>query len=106
MEKMMNKPEASMAIQILPTTKNATEEEVFGVVDAAIARLKASGLNVFVGPFESTVEGPLETLLELQKELIELSVKEGAISVAVYSKIFYSPEKGTWTIDEKVAKHQ
>ena len=94
---------ASIAIQVLPAVEG---KEVIRVVDQVIAYLKSTGLNVFVGPFESTVEGDFDTLMEIAKRCLEICIEEGAPSVMSYIKIQYKPAGGIWTIDEKVTKHQ
>ena len=43
---------ASLAIQVLPKVEG---EEVIRVVDEVIAYIKSTGLNTFVGPFETTM---------------------------------------------------
>ena len=93
--------EASIAIQVLPGVQG---DEVIRVVDTVIAYIKSTGLTTFVGPFETTVEGDFETLMEIIKECQLICVREGAPSVMSYVKIAYNP-KGVWSIEEKVAKH-
>ena len=91
----------SIAIQVLPTVQG---REVIRIVDEVIAYLKGTGLPVFVGPFETTIEGDFEQLMPLIAECQRICIKEGAASVMSYIKISYSPE-GVWSIDEKVTKH-
>lgn len=98
----MNQPEASIAIQVLPAVEG---EEVIRVVDQVIAYLKSTGLNTYVGPFETTVEGDYDTLMEIVKECQLICIREGAPSVASYVKISYNPNVGVWSIDKKVTKH-
>ena len=98
----LKQPEASVAIQVLPGVE---EEDVIRIVDSVIAYIKSTGLNAFVGPFETTVEGDLDTLMEIVKEAQLICVREGAPSVASYIKIFYNPRAGVWSIDKKVSKH-
>lgn len=92
----------SIAIQVLPSLEG---EDLIRVVDKVIEYLKSSGLNVYVGPFETTVEGEFDELMELIKGCQLICIKEGAPSVMSYVKINYKPEGGIWTIDEKVSKH-
>ena len=47
--------QASVAIQVLPAVDNA--EELIRIVDEVIAYIKSTGLNYYVGPFETTIEG-------------------------------------------------
>ena len=98
----MNEHEASIAIQVLP---NLDGEDVIPVVDKVISYIKSTGLNMHVGPFETTVEGDFETLMEIVKEAQLICIREGAPSVASYIKIFYSPKSGVWSIDKKISKH-
>lgn len=94
--------DASVAIQVLPSVEG---DEVLRVVDKVIAYIKSTGLNVFVGPFETTVEGEFEQLMEMVKRCQIICIEEGAPSVLSYVKIHYKPQGGIWTIDEKVSKH-
>ena len=48
---------ASVAIQVLPNVQD--EEEVIRIVDEVIAYIRSTGLNYYVGPFETTIEGEL-----------------------------------------------
>ena len=59
----MQKPEASIAIQVVPKAPN--NEEAVRIIDAVIAHLKGSGLPTYVGPFETSVEGDYDTLMQL-----------------------------------------
>ena len=42
---------ASVAIQVLPNVQD--EEEVIRIVDEVIAYIRSTGLNYYVGPFET-----------------------------------------------------
>ncbi|MDR0878276.1 MAG: thiamine-binding protein [Treponema sp.] len=96
------KPQASIAIQVLPRT--ASGEEVLRIVDKVIAYIKGTGLNNFVGPFETTVEGDFDTLMDIAKECQLICIREGAESVSAYIKTAYNPKAGIWSIEEKTAK--
>lgn len=96
-------PEASVAIQVLPDMTDS--DEVVRVVDEVIAYIKSYGLNTYVGPFETTVEGDYETLMEIVKGCQEVCVKAGAPGVKTYVKIFFNPQAGVLSIDKKVTKH-
>ena len=62
----MQKPEASIAIQVVPKAPN--NEEAVRIIDAVIAHLKGSGLPTYVGPFETSVEGAVSyTHLDVYK---------------------------------------
>lgn len=95
--------DASVAIQVLPSVE---DKDVFRVVDKVIAHIKSTGLKTFVGPFETTVEGGFDELMELVKRCLLICIEEGAPSVLSYIKFHYKPNGGIWTIDEKITKHQ
>ena len=86
---------ASVAIQTLPEAAN--DEELIRIVDQVIDYIKSTGLNYYVGPFETAIEGDYDELMDI--------VKECAPSVAAYIKVSYKPEGDVLTIDKKVTKH-
>ena len=94
---------ASIAIQVLP--KVDSDQEVIRVVDEVIAYIKSTGLNYFVGPCETSIEGDYDELMDIVKECQKVAVKAGAKSVSSYVKINYRPEGEVLTIEEKVTKH-
>ena len=92
---------ASVAIQVLPSVEG---EDVIRIVDEVIAYIKSSGLNTYVSPFETTIEGDYDQLMEIVKECQRICIRAGAPSVMSYVKINYKPD-GVWTIEKKVKKH-
>ncbi|MDR1507920.1 MAG: thiamine-binding protein [Treponema sp.] len=102
--KETSQPEASIAIQVLPSAGGG--DEVIHVVDKVIEYLKGTGLNAFVGPFETTIEGNFDKLWEAAKECQKICIREGAGSVSTYIKSFYNPKDGVWSIEKKTAKHR
>ena len=92
---------ASVAIQVLPKVEG---EELIRVVDEAIAYIRSTGLNMFVGPFETTIEGDYENLMEIVKRCQLICIEQGAPSVMSFIKINYNPE-GVLTIEKKTKKH-
>ena len=95
---------ASVAIQVLPKVNG--DEEVIRIVDAVIEYIKSTGLNYFVGPCETSIEGDYDELMEIIKQCQLVAVKAGAKSVSAYVKINYRPEGEVLTIEKKVTKHQ
>lgn len=93
---------ASVAIQVLPKVDG---DETLRIVDAVIAYIKSSGLHCVVGPFETTIEGDYDQLMEIVKQCSLICIREGSPSVMSYVKISYSPN-GIWSIDEKTKKYQ
>ena len=94
---------ASVAIQVLPKVNG--DEEVIRIVDAVIEYIKSTGLNYFVGPCETSIEGDYDELMEIIKQCQLVAVKAGAKSVSAYVKINYRPEGEVLTIEKKVTKH-
>ena len=99
----MNRPQASIAIQVLP--QSVAGDEVLRIVDKVIAYIKSTGLKTVVGPFETVIEGDFEKLMDIAKECQLICIREGAASLLTYLKIAYNPNYGTWSIDEKINKH-
>lgn len=96
-------PNASIALQILPTAKNTADS--WRIIDEVIKLIKKSGVKYEVGPMETTMEGDLEKLLHIVKKAQKLAVSSGASAVFSNIKIIYNP-RGVATIEEKVAKHR
>ena len=95
---------ASVAIQTLPKAEN--DEELVRIVDEVIDYIKAQGLNYYVGPFETTIEGDdYDQLMDIIKECQHVAIRAGAPKVSAYIKVVYEPEGEILTIDKKVTKH-
>lgn len=95
---------ASVAIQVLPKTDS--DEELIRIVDGVIEYIASTGLNYYVGPFETTIEGDsYDELMEIVKNCQKKAIDMGCDSVSAYVKICYNPKEGVLTIDEKVTKH-
>lgn len=95
---------ASVAIQTLPQAEN--DDELVRIVDEVIDYIKAQGLNYYVGPFETTIEGDdYDQLMDIVKECQHVAIRAGAPKVSAYIKVVYEPEGEILTIDKKVTKH-
>jgi uncharacterized protein YqgV (UPF0045/DUF77 family) len=94
---------ASVAIQILPGVSD--EEELIRIVDEVIDYIKSTGLNYYVGPCETSIEGDYDTLMEIVKNCQYVAAKAGCKSMNTYVKISYKPEGDVLTIEKKVTKH-
>jgi len=94
---------ASVAIQSLP--KAANDEELIRIVDQVIDYIKSTGLNYYVGPFETTIEGDYDQLMDIVKECQHVAERAGCKAMSVYVKIAYKPEGDVLTIEKKVTKH-
>ena len=93
----------SVAIQVLPKADN--DDELIRIVDAVIEYIRSTGLNYFVGPCETSIEGEYDELMEIVKECQKVAVRAGAKSVSAYVKINYRPEGDVLTIEKKVTKY-
>lgn len=95
--------EATIAIQSLPHAPN--DEELCRIVDEVIAYIASTGYNYYVGPFETTIEGPYDELMDIVKECQHIAVRAGAPSVCANVKISYKPEGEVLSIDQKIGKY-
>lgn len=92
---------ASVAIQVLPSVQD--EDELIRIVDEVIAYIKSTGLNCYVGPFETTIEGEsYDQLMEIVANCQKVAIKAGCESVSAYIKVVYNPEGEVLTIDKKL----
>lgn len=91
------------AIQILPNM--ATVEETIKIVDEVISYIKSTGQSYYVGPFETTIEGDYEDIMEVLKNCHYIAKNAGSKKVSSYIKIIYMPEGDVLSIDEKITKH-
>ena len=90
----------SVAIQVLPDV--SSEDELIRIVDEVIAYIKSTGLNCYVGPFETTIEGEsYDELMEIVANCQKIAIKAGCPSVSAYIKVVYNPEGEVLTIDKK-----
>jgi uncharacterized protein YqgV (UPF0045/DUF77 family) len=96
-------PNASIAFQVM--SKAANHTKCIEIIDKVIAIVKESGVSYEVGPMETTMEGELDTLIEIVQRSQYVCIEAGAESVFTNVKILYNP-KGVMTIEEKVTKHR
>ncbi len=94
---------ASVAIQVLPTVTD--DNEVIRIVDEVIDYIKSTGYNYYVGPFETTIEGDYDGLMEIVRNCQIVAAKAGCEAMSTYVKIAYKPEGEVLTIEKKVSKH-
>ena len=73
-------------------------------MDQVIGLIQSSGLNYQVGPMETSLEGDLNTLLNLVKQAQEICIQAGAPRVVSVIKIDYKPDGVT--MDEKTQKYR
>ncbi|NMB09417.1 MAG: thiamine-binding protein [Tissierellia bacterium] len=94
--------QAAVALQVLPSV--ADKKEVVRVVDEVIAYIDSTGVNYEVAPFETTMEGDLDKLLDIVKEAQKIVIREGAPSVMSYVKINYG--ENILSTEEKIGKYR
>lgn len=95
---------ASVAIQVLPQVID--DEETIRIVDEVIAYIKSFGLSTYVGPFETTIEGDYDKLMEIVAGCQKVAIAAGGCEqVFTYVKIAYKPEGDVLSIEKKVSKH-
>lgn len=93
--------EANLSLQVLPIV---ADDQVYSMVDKVINIIIESGLKYVVGPMETTVEGDLDTLLELVKKSHEVLKEAGVPRVVSVVKIDYKPDGVT--MEEKIGKYR
>ncbi len=94
-------PKVNVSLQVIPAV---AEDRIYEVVDKVIEYIASTGVKYEVGPMETTMEGELETLLEIVRKAQEICTEEGASRVLSIVKIDY---KSTGvTMDEKVGKYR
>ncbi|KYH28663.1 thiamine-binding protein [Clostridium colicanis] len=91
----------NVSIQVLPVVD---EERIYPVVDKVIEYIDSCGVKYEVGPMETTMEGDLDTLLEIVKKAQDICIEEGAARVISVVKIDYKKEGVT--MDEKTYKYR
>jgi uncharacterized protein YqgV (UPF0045/DUF77 family) len=97
---MKEKRTVNVGVQVLPLV-----EDVYHVVDTALAGIQASGVTYEVGPLETTLEGDdLDELIEVAKAAHRACFAAGAGRVVTIIKIADALE-GT-SIEAKVGKYR
>ncbi|GAA0685035.1 MULTISPECIES: thiamine-binding protein [Clostridium] len=95
---------ASVAIQVLPDVHN--NDELIRIVDEVIDYIASTGLNYYVGPFETTIEGEdYNELMEIVKNCQLVALKNGCNKVSAYIKVVCKSEGEILSIDDKIGKY-
>lgn len=94
----------SVAIQFLPMDAT-TDDATCDAVDAVIAYIDSTGVDYFVGPFETAIEGDYETCMEILKNCQLVGAKAGCKHMMCYAKINYRPDGDVMSTDRKVGKY-
>lgn len=89
----------TVAVQVLPL-----EPDAYRMVDRAIEVISRSGVRFEVGPMETTMEGDLDTLLNVAAAAHRACFSAGAQKVVTIIKI--GDAVGGSSIDDKVEKYR
>jgi len=92
----------NVAIQVLPSSKN---EHPYTIVDKAIEVIQKSGLKYKVCPFETVIEGRLNEILDLVKEINLICYSSGTETMMMYIKIQSAADKDVF-IEDKMCKYE
>lgn len=93
----------NLAIQILPM--HMSKEQAYSAIDAAIAKIEASGLKYVVCPFETVIEGPYEEVMKLVDDMQDAAYEHGAENLIVNMKLHRSKIADLY-IDDKIGKYR
>lgn len=91
----------NLSLQVLPVVPDS---EIYYVVDQVIDMISQTELEYVVGPFETSIEGELDELLDIVKKAQTICTDLGAERVVSIVKIDYKKEGVT--IEEKVSKYR
>ncbi|HJT72788.1 MAG TPA: thiamine-binding protein [Chitinophaga sp.] len=91
----------NLALQVLPSVPS---EQVYAVVDEAIAVIQASGLKYRVCPFETVIEGTYDECMEVVRKAQEVCFKAGASQLLVYIKMQIKKDEDV-SIEDKTGKY-
>jgi len=82
-----------MGIQVIP--KVLDPDDHYPAVEAAIAVVEASGVNYEVGAVGTTMEGDLDQLLEIVKDIQIALIDRGSPSVISQIRLFHTTDGST-----------
>ncbi|RAJ06954.1 uncharacterized protein YqgV (UPF0045/DUF77 family) [Chitinophaga skermanii] len=91
----------NLALQILP---QVATDQVYAVVDEAIAVIKNSGVKYRVCPFETVMEGTYDELMDIVRKAQEVCFKAGAGQLLVYIKMQIKANEDV-SIEDKTGKY-
>ncbi len=90
------------AIQVLPLVENPT---AYAIVDECIAIIQKSGLHYEVGPFETTVDGTYEEVIELITSIKNHCLTLNANEIIINTKMSFR-KNGDALMNEKTDKYR
>jgi len=95
--------QSMLAIQCLPLGSEG-KEELYRLVDRAIAVIEESKLPFMVGPMETVVQGPIDRLFEIARKAHQAVLDAGGRGVATYLKLLSTSELDP--IEDEVRKYR
>lgn len=91
-------------IAVMPLRPYGSEEEMYKVVDACIEKIKNSSLKYQICANSTLVEGDLDEVFSLCKDVHSLPFELGCERVITIFRV--DQKKGGITIDEKLKNHK
>lgn len=95
----------SVAIQFLSMDAGDDDDEVCRIVDEVIAYIDSTGVDYFVGPFETAIEGDYDTCMEIVKMCQLVGARAGCGHMMAYVKIDYRAQGDVMSTERKVGKY-
>lgn len=94
---------ANMSIQVIPCS-NTTNSDIYSLVDKGIEIIQQSGLKYLVGPLGTSVEGEMDELFTLAKNVQQAVADAGADRIVTIIKFDYAAQGVT--MEEKTGKYR
>lgn len=82
-----------------------SDEETCRVVDEVIAYIDSTGVEYYVGPFETTIEGDYDLCMEVLKSCQLVGSRAGCRSMMTYAKIDFRPDSDVMSTERKIGKY-
>lgn len=97
--------DASIAIEFMPLDTQG-REELCAAVDKVIEYIASTGASYYVGPFETTIEAPFETCMDILKQCHLVAAEYGCKDMMSFVKIHFCPKpEGVLTTEQKISKY-
>jgi uncharacterized protein YqgV (UPF0045/DUF77 family) len=93
-------PDVHLSLQILPAVD---QSELYPTIDKVIDFIAASGYPHWVGPMETTIQGPLDEVLKIVAEAQRICEEAGAERIISFVKIDYKSRGVKY--EEKMARY-
>jgi uncharacterized protein YqgV (UPF0045/DUF77 family) len=94
-------PVVNLSLQIVPVVP---EDQIYSIVDEVIAFIASKNILYEVGPMETTMEGELETLLEIVLNAQTICTNLGVNRILSIVKIDY--RRDGIMMNEKIQKYR